>query len=136
MTTFIVSILHIDATNGFLMQCIGCNPSSESQYYCPQQSQMFYIQCESGLAEDFTIDVYPVFNTPIVLSRLTEENNVIVKEGVSVVVGRIDLHSDGIRARFVTLILLNLTSVDMEFIVSCDDGMTSSTKTFSPLKGI
>ena len=117
------------------MECIGNCSLSEPQYYCPQQSQTYYIRCESSLTPDFTINVYPIFNNPIVLSRLTEENNVIVKEGASIVVGRVDLHSDGIRARFVTLILLNLTSVDMEFIVSCDDGMTSSTKSFAPLKG-
>ena len=111
--------------------------STEPTFYCPEQNQLFYMQCDSSSeAVGLQINVSPLFSSPVTLNVLSDVNRVIQKGPVSIVILNITLNEDTNSAKFDVLVVLNLTSVDSEVVVTCYDGMAMETGTFMPLQGM
>ena len=118
------------------LNILGNVPTSHAEYYCPGDSKTFYFLCESNLTTKLVVNVLPFFENAISLNLVSQDNNVIVRDPVTVFIETIELNSDGLSGHFVTYLWINTIAVDSEVVVFCEDGTTNSNKTLLPLRGV
>ena len=118
------------------LNTVSIEDASGNASYCPQQNKLIHLQCKSGQTSRFGINVSPLFDLPVTLNTLTDENRVIRRNAVSIVFRSIEKDQSEDTAVFDALIVLNTTSIDGEIVVTCDDGIRQKMITITPLTGI
>ena len=103
------------------MTCGGCiSDDINNEYYCKGAERYIYFRCESDILQ-LEWNISPLFETPVTLNALHEEENVIRRGGVSIFVDTIDDTSN--ESRIISYLWLNLGEMDSELNVTCINGM-------------
>ena len=122
--------LHFDSAPGVdgRLTCGGCESNANNtEYYCMGTERHIYFRCESSTGQ-LIWNVSPLFQTPIVLNAFSSANNIIRRDGVSVVVDTVDFSQSG-ESQIISYLWINVQEMGSEMNVSC----AYAHKTFMPI---
>lgn len=98
--------------------CGGCQSDiNTTEYFCSGSNQYIYFRCESNSFQ-LIWDVFPLFQTPVILGATSDAENIIRRDSVDILVDTVDLVSP----RIISHLWLNLRELNSDVNVSCSNG--------------
>ena len=101
--------------------CTGCySEENAPEFFCHGVSRYLYFRCETKTNSTLIWNVSPLLQEPVILGPLSPVDNIIRREGITVLVDTVDF-AEG-RRHIISYLWLDLGSLNSDVNVSCSNG--------------